>query len=82
MLKGGCFTQFAALDALHAIRDLSQRRIPVMAWQTADPAHVVRNYGPKDKGGLGDIKPIIYGIAADSGISVAEATEKVGAIFP
>jgi hypothetical protein len=82
MLKMVVSLQFFALDALRAIRELSQRRIPVLAWQTADPAHVVRNFGPKDKGGLGDMKPIIYGIAADSGISIAEAAEKVRAIFP
>ncbi|EIN06253.1 UDP-Glycosyltransferase/glycogen phosphorylase [Punctularia strigosozonata HHB-11173 SS5] len=67
---------FFALRPLRTIRELSPERIPVLAWQSADPGHVLRDFGPVEYGGMGDLKPIVHRIAEEHGLRVTDATAK------
>ncbi|EIN07786.1 UDP-Glycosyltransferase/glycogen phosphorylase [Punctularia strigosozonata HHB-11173 SS5] len=66
---------FFALPVLRAIKELSPL-IPVLAWQSGATSAVVRLFGPKERGGLGDLRPILNEIAArDCNNLVSAASE-------
>ncbi|EIN11483.1 UDP-Glycosyltransferase/glycogen phosphorylase [Punctularia strigosozonata HHB-11173 SS5] len=63
---------FTALYALRAIKE-KNRPIPVLAWQSHNPAYVVKCNIPVEEGGDGDIKLDVDRIAAKHGKSYSEA---------
>ncbi|EIN06267.1 UDP-Glycosyltransferase/glycogen phosphorylase [Punctularia strigosozonata HHB-11173 SS5] len=56
---------FFALYALTAVHDIA--KIPVLAWGTHSPAHLVHTYGPVERGGAGDMKASVEALAAKTG---------------
>ncbi|EIN06266.1 UDP-Glycosyltransferase/glycogen phosphorylase [Punctularia strigosozonata HHB-11173 SS5] len=61
---------FFALYALRALHDIS--KIPVLAWGSHSPAHMLRSYGPVERGGMGDMKPMVEALAVKTGKTVPE----------
>jgi hypothetical protein len=70
------FVQFFGYAILRMIRELSPS-MRVLAWQSAVSSAVVRRLGPKQFGGVGDLKPVLEDISSKTGKTVAEAMSYV-----
>ncbi|GJJ13356.1 hypothetical protein Clacol_007608 [Clathrus columnatus] len=65
------------LDGLHMIRNLSDRKVPVLCWNPANLGPVMRLVGPEVLGGIGDIEAKAAELAQITGKSHKEAEYEV-----